>query len=104
MAASVFICGFAALRQRALRPQLKRDPLGAHDHSMQSTADIILRVGLALLGLALLRDGYAALRGRELWLQGSGFNSILLRGRTGRFGGLFFIALGLVLLTIAWIW
>ena len=27
--ASLFICGSTALRQRALRPQLKRDPLGS---------------------------------------------------------------------------
>ncbi len=70
---------------------------------MPASADILLRLGLALLGLALLRDGYAGLLGRELWLQGRGFNWISLRGRTGRFAGVLFIVVGLVFLRIAWL-
>jgi hypothetical protein len=69
---------------------------------MHPSADILLRVGLAVLGLALLRDGYAGLRGRELWLQGRGFNWVFLRGRTSRVAGAFFIVAALVLLSIAW--
>ena len=69
---------------------------------MHPSADILLRLGLALLGLALLRDGYAGLRGRELWLQGRGFNWIFLRGRTGRVAGGLFIVVGLLFLRIAW--
>ncbi len=69
---------------------------------MQSLADILLRLGLAVFGLALLRDGYAGLRGRELWVQGKGFNWVFLRGRAGRFAGAFFMLTGLVVLSVAW--
>src|SRR6266566_1496127 len=33
--ASLFVCGSSSLRPRALRPQLKRDPLGGHDHDLR---------------------------------------------------------------------
>jgi len=75
--------------------------LGAHDHKVH-LANFLLRLGFALFGVALLRDGYAGLRGRELWLQGKGFNWVFLRGRTGRFAGAFFILAGVVFLTVAW--
>ena len=69
---------------------------------MHPVADILLRLGLAVLGLALLRDGYAGLRGRELWLQGKGFNWVFLRGRPGRVAGAFFMLAGFVFLAAAW--
>jgi len=70
---------------------------------MHASTNIVLRLGLGLLGLAFLRDGHAALRGRELWLQSSGFRSIFLRAG-GRFGGVFLIVAGFVILGIAWFW
>ena len=90
------------MSRRASRPQLKRDPLGAHEHLVHSVPDLLLRLGFAVFGLALVRDRYAGLRGRELWLQGRGFNWVFLRGRTGRFAGAFFILAGVVFLTVAW--
>ena len=90
------------LRRRASRPQLKRNPLGAHEHLVHSVHHLLLRLGFAVFGLALMRDGYAGLRGRELWLQGRGFNWVFLRGRTGRFAGAFLLLVGLVFLTVAW--
>ena len=94
-------CRPAALRRRASRPQLKRDPLGARERKAQ-LVNILVRLSFALLGVALLRDGYAGLRGRELWLQGKGFNWVFLRGRTGRLAGAFFVLAGLVFLSVAW--
>ena len=64
---------------------------------MHSVPDLLLRLGFAVFGLALVRDRYAGLRGRELWLQGRGFNWVFLRGRTGRFAGAFFIFFGFLL-------
>jgi len=34
--ASLFVCGSSALRQRAWRPQLKRDSLGGHGRQLRT--------------------------------------------------------------------
>ena len=70
---------------------------------MHSLPDTLVRFGLAVLGVALMRDGLAGLRGRELWLQGKGFNWVFLRGRPGRFAGGVFVFVGLTFLTLAWL-
>ena len=71
---------------------------------MHLTTAILLRWALALLGLALIRDGYAALRGHGLWLERSGFRSIFLREPNRRLGGVLITVVGLTLLAIAWFW
>lgn len=70
---------------------------------MHLLADILVRLLLAATAFALFRDGYTGLRGRELWLQGKGFNWVFLRGRAVRVWGAFFILAGLVLLWAAWV-
>ena len=37
--AGLFVCGSTTLRQRALRPQLKRDPLGRYEHQVNFARD-----------------------------------------------------------------
>jgi hypothetical protein len=69
---------------------------------MVASSDILLRFGAAVFGVILVRDGYAGLRGQELWIQGKGRNWIFLRGQVGRVAGAFFIVLGLILLSLAW--
>ena len=69
---------------------------------MGAGSDILLRFGAAVFGVLLVRDGYAGLRGQELWIQGKGRNWVFLRGRIGRLAVGFFIILGLILLGLAW--
>ena len=69
---------------------------------MGPTSDILLRFGAAVFAVLLVRDGYAGLRGQELWIHGKGRNWVFLRGRIGRVAGGFFMILGLMLLTLAW--
>ena len=46
MPASLFLCASTSLRQRPLRPQLKRDPLGCRDY-MTTRARRAVRLGAA---------------------------------------------------------
>src|SRR5947208_17068724 len=84
-------CRPTPLRRRASRPQLKRNPLGAHEHLVHSVHHLLLRLGFAVFGLALMRDGYAALRGRALCLQGPGASCVFLPASTCRFAGAFLL-------------
>jgi hypothetical protein len=62
--------------------------------------DILLRVGLAVFGVLLLRDGYAGLQGRKLGiLKGVWF---ILDGWKSQLAGAFFILAGALFLILAW--
>jgi hypothetical protein len=69
---------------------------------MHVPADSLLRLALAVLAILFLRDGYAGLRGRELWLQNKGFAWVRVRSWQSRFLGGFLIVVALVFLGIAW--
>jgi len=67
---------------------------------MHTGSDILLRVALAIFGVLLLRDGYAGLQGRQLWVLKGIW--IILEGWKSQLAGAFFILMGALLLILAW--
>ncbi len=68
---------------------------------MQIGPDILLRVVLAVLGVLLVRDGYAGLQRRQLWILKG--NWIILEGWKSQLAGAFFILEGALFIVLAWV-
>ena len=62
--------------------------------------DILLRVALAVLGLLFLRDGYAGLQRRQLWILKG--NWIILDGWKSQLAWAFFMLVGALFIAMVW--
>ena len=70
---------------------------------MQIHSNFLLRIAASAVGVLFLRDGYTALRGREMWIQkGLGVVAVF-RGWRTRMMGLLLLLFGLGLLVLAWV-
>ena len=65
--------------------------------------DFLLKFAASALALLFLRDGYAGLRGREMWIQGAVGSVVVLRKWKARLMGGLLVVVGLFLVLVAWL-